>query len=59
MADADVGALAWLRQQWPGLMIWRGNATGRWWAMDRRGLVDAPTPRDLDAVLMARMGGAQ
>ena len=47
-----------LQHRWPGVCIWQGAVTGSWWAAMPRELVEADSAKALDAVLLARMGGA-
>ncbi|RFS85690.1 hypothetical protein D0T12_11865 [Actinomadura spongiicola] len=46
-----------LQEQFPGVRVWFGEATGSWWAMVpmRTGprLVEAPTPQELREELMS------
>jgi hypothetical protein len=44
--DSQDDALEWLRRQYPRWRIWRGQATGDYWAMPPR---DHPTQRELIA----------
>ncbi|MEV5828384.1 hypothetical protein AB0L25_22775 [Spirillospora sp. NPDC052242] len=51
-----------LQEQFPGVRVWYGEATGSWWAMvplrDGPRLLEAETPQRLrDAILNARARG--
>ncbi|MBE1534852.1 hypothetical protein [Actinomadura algeriensis] len=51
-----------LQEQFPGVRVWFGAATGSWWAMvplrDGPQLLEAETPQRLrDAILNARARG--
>lgn len=46
--------LAALRARWPAWVIWKGTATGSWWAMPPRGgqdLLSAGTLAQLDDMI--------
>ncbi|MFC3997433.1 hypothetical protein ACFOVU_15990 [Nocardiopsis sediminis] len=49
-----------MRCRWPGLVIWPGTATGRWWAMHPAlpHLVDGATPREIAERLRYRLEAA-
>ncbi|MGI5168253.1 hypothetical protein ACQEU3_28280 [Spirillospora sp. CA-253888] len=51
-----------LQEQFPGVRVWYGEATGSWWALVplRAGprLVEAPTPQTLrDSIMAVRSQG--
>jgi hypothetical protein len=53
-----------LERRFPGWVVWRGQATGSWWAAPPRGLVgrlvEAADPAELAATIRAtRKGGGQ
>lgn len=51
-----------LQEQFPGVRVWYGEATGSWWAMvplrDGPRLLEAPTPQRLrdDIMNLRRLG---
>ncbi|MFC5180314.1 hypothetical protein [Actinomadura harenae] len=47
-ADPEV-LLAALHREFPGVVSWRGEFTGTWWALLGDRLVEAPTARELAA----------
>jgi hypothetical protein len=44
-----------LHQLFPGALVWHGQHTGHWWAMDGAQLLEGATPRQLgDELTRAR-----